>query len=74
MPNWGVRLIVLFIVIGFPIALVIAWAFELTPERIKRTEVAETAQSAAVNVGGQSGSIIPEKSIAVLPFQNPQQR
>ena len=31
-PNWGVRLIVLFIVIGFPIALIIAWAFELTPE------------------------------------------
>ena len=27
-PNWGVRLIVLFIVIGFPIALIIAWAFE----------------------------------------------
>ena len=29
-PNWGVRLIVLAIAIGFPIALVIAWAFELT--------------------------------------------
>src|SRR6266566_252833 len=40
-PNWGVRLIVLFIVIGFPIALVIAWAFELTPEGLKRTELAE---------------------------------
>ena len=40
-PNWGVRLIVLFIVVGFPIALVLAWAFELTPEGIKRTEVAE---------------------------------
>jgi hypothetical protein len=37
-PNWGVRLIVLFIVIGFPIALIIAWAFEATPEGIKRTE------------------------------------
>ena len=37
-PNWAVRLIVLAIVIGFPIALVIAWAFELTPEGIKRTE------------------------------------
>ncbi|PYJ73767.1 MAG: hypothetical protein DME75_00675 [Verrucomicrobia bacterium] len=36
-PNWAVRLIVLAIVIGFPIALVIAWAFELTPEGIKRT-------------------------------------
>jgi len=31
-PNWAVRLIVLAIVVGFPIALVMAWAFELTPE------------------------------------------
>ena len=37
-PNWAVRLVVLVIVTGFPIALVIAWAFELTPEGIKRTE------------------------------------
>ncbi len=42
-PNWGIRLIVLFIVIGFPIALVIAWAFEATPEGIKRTEAADAA-------------------------------
>jgi TolB-like protein/Tfp pilus assembly protein PilF len=42
-PNWAVRLIVLLIVIGFPIALVIAWAFELTPEGLKRTEVADAA-------------------------------
>ncbi len=40
-PNWAVRLVVLFIVIGFPIALVIAWAFELTPGGIKRTEEAD---------------------------------
>jgi serine/threonine-protein kinase len=37
-PNWAVRLVVLAIVIGFPIALVFAWAFELTPEGLKRTE------------------------------------
>ena len=37
-PNWAVRLVVLAIIIGFPIALVIAWAFELTPEGLKRTE------------------------------------
>src|SRR5436190_571071 len=37
-PNWAVRLVVLAIVIGFPIALVITWAFELTPEGLKRTE------------------------------------
>jgi hypothetical protein len=37
-PNWASRLIVLAIIIGFPIALVIGWAFELTPEGLKRTE------------------------------------
>jgi adenylate cyclase len=42
-PNWAVRLVVLAIVIGFPIALVIAWAFELTPEGIKRTEDVDLA-------------------------------
>ena len=40
-PNWAVRLVVLLIVVGFPIALVIAWAFELTPGGIKRTEEAD---------------------------------
>jgi len=40
-PNWGVRLIVLLVVVGFPIALILAWAFELTPEGIKRTEDAD---------------------------------
>src|SRR6201984_212712 len=40
-PNWGVRLVVLLIAIGFPIAVIIAWAFELTPEGLKRTEVAD---------------------------------
>jgi len=40
-PNWAVRLVVLIIVVGFPISLVMAWAFEMTPEGIKRTEVAD---------------------------------
>jgi TolB-like protein/Flp pilus assembly protein TadD len=37
-PNWVIRLLVVLIVIGFPVALILAWAFELTPEGIKRTE------------------------------------
>jgi len=37
-PNWIVRLVIMLVAVGFPIALVIAWAFELTPEGIKRTE------------------------------------
>src|SRR5437868_7075108 len=45
-PNWAVRLIVLAIVIGFPIALVITWAFELTPEGLKRTEDVDRAATA----------------------------
>jgi TolB-like protein/Flp pilus assembly protein TadD len=36
--NWAIRLVILLIATGFPIALLIAWAFELTPEGIKRTE------------------------------------
>jgi TolB-like protein len=37
-PNWAVRLVVLVIVLGFPIALIIAWAFEMTPQGMKRAE------------------------------------
>src|SRR5207253_11450055 len=40
-PTWGIRLIVLIIAIGFPIALILAWAFELTPEGIKRADQSE---------------------------------
>jgi TolB-like protein/Tfp pilus assembly protein PilF len=36
-PNWIIRLLVVLIIIGFPIALIFAWAFEITPEGIKRT-------------------------------------
>ena len=42
-PNWVVRLVILLLVIGFPIALIIAWAFEMTSEGIKRTESADAA-------------------------------
>src|SRR5256884_341976 len=45
-PNWVVRLVIALVVIGFPIALVIAWAFEATPEGIKRTEIADAMPSA----------------------------
>jgi TolB-like protein/cytochrome c-type biogenesis protein CcmH/NrfG len=103
-PNWVVRLVVLAIVIGFPIALVIAWAFELTPQGLKRTEDVDlaaqgqrkshawiyvviigaafsiglifigryTARNAASAAGSEAatGSSVPQKSIAVLPFEN----
>ena len=103
-PTWAIRLVVLLIVIGFPIALVIAWAFELTPEGIKRTEDVDPATekrgkshawiyvvaigaalsialfllgrytatntASAARTEAATGSSIPQKSIAVLPFEN----
>src|SRR5205807_2882992 len=44
-PTWAVRLVVLLLIIGFPVALILAWAFELTPEGIKRTDEVPPGQS-----------------------------
>jgi TolB-like protein len=83
-PNWAIRLVIMLIVLGFPIALILAWAFEITPEGIKRTEVADRMPSAPgqkkhvwVYVGHEAREEKVEtslptlrKSIAVLPFEN----
>src|SRR5215813_2977666 len=96
-PSWGVRLVVLLLIIGFPIALILAWAFELTPEGIKRTEDVDLSKSIRPKTGRKLDFLIiavlllviagllfqrfhpkvspavsssPEKSIAVLPFEN----
>src|ERR1700730_5504788 len=37
-PEWVVQTLVVLVALGFPIALILAWAFELTPEGIKRAE------------------------------------
>jgi len=42
-PNGAIRALVLLIILGFPAAVVFAWFFEITPEGIKRTEVADAA-------------------------------
>jgi len=109
-PAWAVRMVILLLLLGFPVALILAWAFELTPEGIKRTEevaphesirhhtgrklLAFAAIVAAIALGMllvqfarrmsatvrqdsppavsevMPGQVIPEKSIAVLPFSN----
>jgi serine/threonine-protein kinase len=43
-PNFAIRLVIFATALGFPVALIIAWAFELTPEGIKRTEDADAAR------------------------------
>ena len=40
-PPWTMKVFVAVAALGFPLALIIAWAFELTPEGLKRTEVAD---------------------------------
>jgi TolB-like protein/Tfp pilus assembly protein PilF len=96
-PNWAIRLVVLILVIGFVVALVFSWAFELTPEGLKRTEDVDVSESVTRRTGRKLDfliiavlllviavlvyqrlhptvspvrSNIPEKSIAVLPFEN----
>src|SRR3989442_4773732 len=61
-PNWAVRLVMLIIAIGFPIALVLAWAYELTPDGIKRTEEVPPNESIARRTGRKLDFLI----IAVL--------
>jgi TolB-like protein/Flp pilus assembly protein TadD len=44
LPNWSLRLVVLLLLIGFPIALILAWALEVTPEGIRTTQPAPTGR------------------------------
>ena len=96
-PSWAVRLVVLLLIIGFPVAVILAWAFELTPEGIKREEDVNLGSSVMRKTGRKLDFFIiavlvlviglllfqrlhhnvptpvsssPEKSIAVLPFDN----
>jgi hypothetical protein len=43
-PNWTVRLEVLGLVLGFPIATILAWAYDITPSGIKRTRISRPAR------------------------------
>src|SRR5437867_5628321 len=67
-PNWAVRLVIAAVALGFPIALALAWAFDITPEGIKRTDDLAPNDSQPSRVSPPAS--IPEKSIAVLPFEN----
>src|SRR5207253_6416096 len=37
LPNWALRLVIMSLLIGFPIALILAWAFDVTPEGVRVT-------------------------------------
>ncbi len=65
-PNWGIRLVVLVILFGLPIALVFAWAFELTPEGLKRTEEVDPAESITHRTGRKIDFTIIGVLLAVI--------
>ena len=70
-PNWVVRLTVLLIVLGFPVALVLSWFFDLTRYGIVRTPDLDTRSTDIVSSGPASNRVdFGEKSIAVLPFND----
>jgi hypothetical protein len=82
-PNWAVRLVVLLLIIGFPVAVILAWAFELTPEGIKREENIDLGSSITRKTGRKTDrlwdpspsdpgfeKLCDQKGIAVLPFEN----
>jgi len=86
LPNWTFRLVVVFLLIGFPISLILAWAYDVTPQGIRATPAPGahrrrnliTLIAIGVVVSAVAGFfILPralarkiDKSIAVMPFEN----
>ncbi len=57
-PNWIVRVVVLMMIIGFPIAVVCSWAFELTPEGIKLESDVPRRQSTTRRTGRKLTALV----------------
>ena len=71
-PGWVLPIVLVLLVLGLPVALVLAWAYELTPEGIVR-DVAERAPEKALDTDSAAtevGVAEERKSIVVLPFDN----
>jgi TolB-like protein/Flp pilus assembly protein TadD len=72
LPEWTVTLLVVLAILGFPLALVLAWAYELTPDGLQR----DGARTPAVPAAQQPPPVTDEAtagrglSIAVLPFDD----
>jgi TolB-like protein/cytochrome c-type biogenesis protein CcmH/NrfG len=58
LPDWAPKLVLLFLLIGFVPALIFAWAFELTPEGIKREKEVDRTQSIAPQTGKKLNNAI----------------
>ncbi len=70
LPEWALTLVVILVILGFPVALALAWAFELTPAGVRREEPADSQEAAPepVQNAAPQPAAPPEASVAVLPF------
>jgi TolB-like protein/Tfp pilus assembly protein PilF len=57
-PGWATRLVIILVLLGFPIALVLAWAFEMSPTGVRRTEASAPPGSATRRPGGKFVAIL----------------
>jgi adenylate cyclase len=72
-PNWASRMVVFLLLLGFPVALVLAWAYELTPEGLQRTDEIDSSKSIVRRTGHALNFIIIGvllAVIAVIAFQH----
>ena len=76
LPDWFHSGVALLLILGFPVALIFAWAWEMTPEGLKKEKKAGDSKSVSKTADDGSGKIeaddlqVIEKSVAVLPFVN----
>ena len=74
LPFWAYTLVVVLAIAGLPVALVLAWALEITPEGIRRTAPGAPERPARDPLPDRPGPVplrdTGGRSIAVLPFVN----
>ena len=58
LPEWSSKLIFLLLILGFPISLILAWAFEVTPEGLKKEKDVDRSQSITNQTGRKIDFVI----------------
>ncbi len=65
-PNWATRMVIVLLLLGFPIAVVLAWAYELTPEGLQRTDEVDSKKPARRHPGRALNFVIIGVLVAVI--------
>jgi TolB-like protein/Tfp pilus assembly protein PilF len=68
LPDWSVTLVLVLLLLGFPIAIALAWAFDVTPGGVVRAPARRRGGPNGRAGGTASSTGTPLRSIAVLPF------